>query len=344
MQFSSYLSSSVPKIDKALFEILVRWEREIATVHPLLTPLIRSFTVSCQGGKRLRGVLVRLGYELAGGKPDNEIFKIAAAYEIFHTAILTHDDIIDRSVLRRGKPSLYNALGGDHYGISQAISLGDAGFFLALKTIAVSSFSSDVKDRAIRIFVDSMLDTAMGEMLDVALPKEQDIPKEGDVLAIATYKTARYSFAGPLTLGAALAGADKKLLSNLEKLGENLGITYQIQDDILGVFGDEGTLGKSAVSDMQEGKLTLLFIHAKDHADKNQSMILRRYYGKKNLSKVEAEKVKDIFIQTGSLEHSRQKVKYYTEHAKAAIPKLTENVYLQKVFVQLADFLVDRKK
>lgn len=344
MHFNTYLSTSVPKIDKALFEILGRWEREITTIHPSFAPLAREFIASCKGGKRLRGTLVLLGYELAGGKPDNEIYKIAAAYEIFHTAILVHDDIIDQSDLRRGKPSLYHALGGDHYGISQAISLGDAGFFLALKIIAGSAFPDDLKNKAVRIFIDAMLDTAVGEMLDVVLPNKKNDVYEDDVVTVSRLKTARYSFASPLMVGATLAGATKNQLSRLEKFGESIGIAYQIQDDILGVFGDEKILGKSAISDMQEGKITLLFVHAKKHANKKQQEILNQYYGKKNISKSEAEKIRNIFMYTSSVDYTRRRVDFYTKNAKGTIQLITREIRFQKLLTDFTDFLVDRKK
>ena len=344
MQFSSYLSSSISKIDRALFETLGVWEKEITTIHPSLTPLARAFAASCRGGKRLRGILVRLGYELAEGKASDEIFKVAAAHEIFHTAILVHDDIIDQSEFRRGKPSLYKVLGGDHYGTSQAISLGDAGFFLAFKMIAESRFSSDVKTKAMQIFADSMLDTSIGEMLDVALPKEKRALKEEDVFAIAKLKTARYSFSGPLVVGAILAGADQRLLSQLAQFGENVGIAYQIQDDILGIFGNENETGKSVCSDISEGKATVLFTHVIKHASKKQIQIMKRCYGKKDDSIVNVGNIQEIFTKTGSLAYAQVKVVEYTKSAKDAITKLSIKENERKILFELSDFLVRRKK
>lgn len=345
MRFNTYLKSSVPKIDKALFEILMRWQKEVNKINPTLSPLVEEFIKSCKGGKRLRGTLVLLGYELAGGKVNNDICKIAAAHELFHTAILAHDDVIDQSHFRRGRPSLHKAIGGNHYGISQAISLGDAGFFLALKVIAESSFPDDKKNRALQIFIASMLDTSIGEMLDVSLPNKKDDNKEVDVLAIAGLKTARYSFSEPLMVGAVLASANKKqLLLQLKKFGENIGIAFQIQDDILGIFGDEKEAGKSVRSDISEGKITFLFIHAKENADKNQRMILSRYYGKKNFIGAEAERIKNIFIQTGALKHTQEKVLHYSNKAIAILPTFAVENDANKALRNLPDFLIGRKK
>ncbi|MBI2034576.1 MAG: polyprenyl synthetase family protein, partial [Candidatus Levybacteria bacterium] len=270
----------------------------------------------------------------------------AAAHEIFHTAILAHDDVIDQSATRRGKPSLHKAIGDNHYGVSQAISLGDAGFFLAMKIIAESKFSESVKNKALRIFTDSMLDTAVGEMLDVALPKEKNL-KEKDVLKIAMLKTARYSFAAPLTLGAKLnhpeGELDLHLPASLDRFGINLGIAFQIQDDILGIFGDEKETGKSVQSDISEGKITFLLTHALKHADKKMLDFLKRNYGKGDIAKTDAKKIREIFVKTGAYDYSRKKVNYYSENARIVLEKLTINNYFRKILREFINELMERK-
>ncbi|MBU1032123.1 polyprenyl synthetase family protein, partial [Patescibacteria group bacterium] len=157
-------------------------------------------------------------------KTDSSIIRVAAAYEIFHTAILAHDDIIDKSPERRGQQSLYQALGGDHRGISLAITLADAGFFLATKIISEADFPEKRKNEALKYFSSIMLNTAMGQILDI---------EKGDPLTVAKYKTAKYTVSGPLVLGAILAGARLDKLTQLDQFGEAVGIAFQIQDDIL---------------------------------------------------------------------------------------------------------------
>src|SRR3989344_14258 len=120
MSFEEYLKGSARKVEKELDKILERFLEDTRKTNPKLVPFAKEFVKSCKGGKRIRGVLVKLGYEIAGGK-DEEIYKISAAFEILHTALLIHDDIIDQSPTRRGKPSLHISLGNNHYGISQAI-------------------------------------------------------------------------------------------------------------------------------------------------------------------------------------------------------------------------------
>ena len=183
-----------------------------------LVPATKEFIQSCKGGKRIRGTLVKLGFELTGKKSE-EIIKIGAAYEIFHAAILIHDDIMDQSIVRRGKPSLHKRVG-----VAKAITLADYGFFLALQIIAESNFFEKSKIEALKLFARVAKDTAVGQIMDL----------EGlDPITTAKLKTAHYTISGPLQLGAILAGGSTDLIKVLGLFGENLGIAFQFQDDIL---------------------------------------------------------------------------------------------------------------
>jgi geranylgeranyl pyrophosphate synthase len=246
-----------------------------------LTTEYALFSDATRGGKGIRGRLVKLGYRIAGGNEDGEIEKIASAFEMLHASLLIHDDVIDKGLTRRGKPTVYKALGENHYAVSQAICLGDMGFFTATKMIAESGFGSELKARVLSLFSDIMIDTIRGEMLDVKLSLPGQEKLEEDVLTIHKLKTAYYTVVGPLTIGAMLGGADESQLRLLRRFGENIGMAFQIQDDILGVFGDEREIGKSTTSDIEENKNTLLITYALEKATTAQRKILTRYYGKR---------------------------------------------------------------
>ncbi len=346
MDFKRYLNETAKILDKEISKILDEWEKEVGKISPKLIPLAQAFIKACSGGKRIRGTLVRLGYEMtqthlpgevtgvtASSHLEGGILKVGAAYEIFHTSILVHDDIMDESPIRRGKPTLFKALGGDHRGTSLAITLADLGFFLAIKIISESKFPNKEKNEALRLFSKTVVNTTVGQILD--------IQKEDPILT-SRLKTAQYTICGPLALGAILAGADKKLLGLLGLFGENLGMAFQIHDDILGVFGDEKKVGKSVTSDIDEGKNTLLITYALEHTDLNQKEILNKYYGKGKLSKSGLLEIRKIFKECGSLRFSRQKEVEYVEEAKKVIPKITIDYRLSRMLTQMADFLVER--
>lgn len=342
--FLQYLKGLVTEIDQGVNLFLDESIEEVEKNTPKLLHLARLFQQSCKGGKRLRGSLVVLGYELAGAKFTGEILKPAAAFEIFQTAILAHDDIMDLSPIRRGKPTFYRQLGGNHYAISQTITMGDLGFFYALKLLNESDFPDARKNLATRYFVDSMLKTGLGQMLDVELSSKDYPIEEKDALKISHYKTAHYTIIGPLSVGAILGGADNKLLGGIEEFGKNLGIAFQIQDDILGVFGSEKDLGKSVTSDIEEGKATLLVIYALGHAKESEKKYLQRVYGKRKLNKKDLKKVKEIFISSGALDFSKGKAVEYVRKAKEAIPLITKDKKYQNLLNELADFLIMRNR
>ncbi|MBI2020587.1 polyprenyl synthetase family protein [Candidatus Daviesbacteria bacterium] len=257
MDFKSYLELNAKKINLELDLILQDFLNEVKKTNIKLVPFALGLINSCKGGKRIRGVLVKLGYELTGNglhlrgeakmssgpHLGGDILKIAAAFEILHTAFLIHDDIMDQSPIRRGQPSLYKALGGGHYGISQAITVGDIGLALPVKIIAQSNFLGEYKIKALEYFSQMIINTGWGQIMDVELVRgkgkgesldfARDKRGKGEMEFVQLYKTAKYTIAGPMQIGAILAGAEDEKLGVLGMFGENLGIAFQIQDDIL---------------------------------------------------------------------------------------------------------------
>ncbi len=245
MDFKIYLETNARKIDEEVDRLLIEFLEEVRNTNSHLVPFALGLINSCKGGKRVRGVLVKLGYELANEMSNKEILTISAAFEILHAAILVHDDIMDQSELRRGKPTLYRALGGHHYGISQALTLGDIGLFLAVKLITDTTFPGEYKLKALSYFSQMVINTGWGQVLDVELTQlkhtsEESEPTSEVIKFINLYKTAKYTIAGPLQIGAILGGVDEGLLEKLGHFGENLGIAFQIQDNILD--GEAGTV------------------------------------------------------------------------------------------------------
>ena len=341
--FRTYLSNSAIQIDSCLKNYFKDLTNSLSSISGKLEELLSKFNFACENGKRLRGALVKLGYNLVK-EGTNDIFLPAIAYEIFQTAILAHDDIIDRSPLRRGRPSLYMSLGGDHYGISQAISLGDLGLFLSNKIIIDSDFETTLKNVAISSLVNTQYKTCIGEILDIELPCRINDVSYKDILTIYEYKTAYYTITGPLQLGALLANSDENLLKKIENFGKYLGIAFQIRDDILDIFGEKKDTGKATESDIEEGKITLLWYFAKEKADKDQKNILEQLYGKKNLQEHEISLIKDTFHKTKALERCEEIMKEYTDNAKEHVDSMNITDENKKMLYALCDFLIDRKK
>jgi geranylgeranyl diphosphate synthase type I len=339
ISFIAYLQTSTNEIEKELKKTSVLRSTSSENGFPEVEMLQNRFTDAWFGGKMLRGTLVKLGYELVK-KPQAAIFKPACAFEILHTALLIHDDIIDKSLTRRGKSALH-VHKIPHYGISQAICLGDIGISLAGQIIAEAEFPSERKNKAIQYFFEMVTKTITGEMMDITSAHTGNRNDE-QIIQIHKLKTANYTIVGPLTMGALLAGASQEYIKMLENFAQPLGIAYQILDDILGIFGDEKKLGKSTTSDIEENKSTLLITHALHHAQEKQQKVLRRYYGEKGITKKKQEEIKQILIQTGALTYSQNVVTNLTSKAKKYIPELSKNEEKRVLLTQLCDFLLER--
>lgn len=344
MTFKDYLDANAQKINDVIRSVLLYWRAQVKKTAPDLVPPLDLYIDRSFGGKTLRGVLVCLGYRITGGENSSEILKAAAAIEIFQTSILAHDDIIDLSPTRRGKPTIYKALGDNHYALSQTICLGDVGFFMAAHALADSKFRPEYKVKAISAFSKMVINTGLGEMLDVELPRLKTGKTDNAVLTIHKLKTSYYTIIYPLTIGAILGGASQHLLDRFQIFGDKLGIAFQIQDDILGVFGNEEQLGKSVTSDIEEGKNTLLITESLKRADRKQKLFLEDYYGKGKITKEIHEKIKEIFESTGALAYSQKQSLKYVEQGKKVIPQITTNKETQKLLYELSDLIINRQK
>lgn len=344
--FLDFLKTNAQEVDQFLEEYLSEYTNKVEKINPKFKFLMDNFRESCRGGKRIRAALVRLGYTLANGNNafEKQVLKVACGYEIFQTAILAHDDIIDKSELRRGEPSLYMRLGGGHYGISQAIILSDIGFFLTIKTISESDFADTIKSKAVSMFADTFLKTGLGETLDVEVSFKREGVSLSDVETINLLKTADYSVIGPLRLGIVLAGGDDKLINCIQKFGEDLGVAFQLQDDILGVFGSEKETGKSTSSDIEEGKVTFLYLKAYEKASKEQKKFLDENYGKGRRPEGALEKVKEIFEMTGAVGYLKQESANLINRSKGVIYQMDISQESKDLLFEMADFLIERTK
>src|SRR3989344_4663995 len=235
MVFEKYLEENATLINEELDLILSEFLNETKKTNIKLLPFALGLLNSTRGGKRIRGVLVKLGFEIASpayGEARNDVLKVAAAYEILHAGFLIHDDIMDESTVRRGQPSLYQSLGGMHQGISQAISVGDIALYLPIKLISETNFLGDYKLKALNQLSEIVMNTGWGQILDME-PNSAEASRDKEFIYL--FKTAKYTIAGPLQIGAILGEMDPTSpeFRGIKEFGENLGIAYQLQDDIL---------------------------------------------------------------------------------------------------------------
>jgi len=354
VDYQQYFLPYTRKINQFLDRFFIEKIIQSKTITPVASEIWRNIESFISGGKRIRGGLVKLGYECFKKPNEKNLLPISSAIELTHGAILIHDDIIDQSELRHNRPTVhkkyesehikkYQKGSASHYGEGMAIVAGIVGYYGAISLINQSKFPPDLKLKAIDQLANFMTYTCYGEGLDVDLACRQEI-KEKDVLTIHTYKTAYYTFIGPLKIGGILAGAGEKELKKFEDYGVPAGIAFQLQDDILGIFGDEKELGKPIGDDIKEGKNTLLFTQAIKRGTPQQRQRLNKLWGKKEIAFAEIEEVRKIIKKTGSLVYSQKLARELVEKGKKAVPKITNNKNLQEVFSSLADFVIERER
>jgi geranylgeranyl diphosphate synthase, type I len=278
----------VDLVQTTIDELLDREADALAAVSPDLAPLLDVARPFLAGGKRFRALFCYWGWQAVAGRagadelidapaPDpGPVVAIASALEVFHAAALVHDDIMDNSDLRRGRPSAHRQFEAAHrtagwdgsperHGEAAALLLGDLllGWSDELFDRGVVAASDPAAARAARAeFARMRTEVTVGQYLDMLEEDSWRRRDEGELLEraqrVVVYKSAKYSVEAPLAIGAALAGADLAQLGALRAFGLPLGIAFQLRDDVLGVFGDPEVTGKPAGDDLREGKRTVL--------------------------------------------------------------------------------------
>ncbi|HEY4694548.1 MAG TPA: polyprenyl synthetase family protein [Candidatus Nanoarchaeia archaeon] len=309
-----YLAWFKKQFDRQLFSFLDQKKKEASEIDPQTQDLVGEIIRFGQnGGKRIRPAFMYAGYISSGGQAHEAILFATLSVELLHTFALIHDDIMDKSDLRRGQLTTHRQFTKLHqlknlrgkredFGLAAAILAGDLSYSFAEEIFTEAPFPQERVRRA-RYFFDQMkTQVVYGQYLDV-LGGYKETLTEDEVLKILEYKTAKYTVERPLHLGAMLAGADYQILEAFSRYAIPLGQAFQIQDDILGTFGSEKEIGKPADSDIKEGKKTLLVVKAMELASQKNKNALKSLVGKPDVTKDEIEKVRKIIEETGSLDY-----------------------------------------
>ena len=282
-------------------------ELEISKNSKIVFNVIKDFVR--RDGKRIRPLLFILGY-LGYTKKKNVSYKnllrTALSFEFLHAFLLIHDDIIDNSDLRRGKPAMHKMLNSklktnkdNILGKNLGIVVGDILYAISINSFLSLPEDTKRKEKALKLFTKMASTTGIGEFIDIVngdLPIEK-IAKNAIELTYIL-KTAKYTFEGPLVIGATLAGARSKELSKLSILGINLGKAFQIQDDLLDIFSSPKKTGKPIFSDLMEEKKTFLTHYTYINLNKKDKTIFKRYFNKKNKTKKDTNTIFNMIKKT----------------------------------------------
>lgn len=345
----STLETYVPAIEKRLAtffdqELNLSFgfnDRQKAVVKELLT---HSKEHNLRPAKRLRASFVHYSYLLGDKRVNDNVWTAAMAVEVVHTALLMHDDFMDRDAIRRGGPTTheyYKVKNNNlHYGNSMAVTVGDAvlcaGFDLLNRV---------TKKNTMHQMLRAIVNTAHGQAYDITL---ETLGKwhEDDVTNLHIAKTALYTYENPLMIGAGMAGLSEDARKILHTYAVDGGVAFQLQDDILGVFGTPEKTGKSADSDLLQGKCTMLVLKVFNDGSPSRQEAVRKVWGKMKASRADLDSAKQAIIDSGSLEYSRKIARDFA--AKAAntastLRRLNLNHDAIDYIQGIAEYMVNRE-
>ena len=290
------------------------------------------------GGKRHRPLICFASCVAVGGDVRMAV-SAAAAIEHFHTAALIHDDIADEATLRRGEPCLHLT-----EGLGLAINAGDLALSLVNGSVIKDPALSDaVKVRVVTELIDMTRRTIEGQALDLGWARDNryDITPE-DYLVMATHKTAHYSGAVPLAIGAIIGGGSEAQIEALRNYGLDTGLAFQIQDDLLNIEGDADVVGKDFCSDITEGKRTLMVVHALQNSSQKDRLI--DILSSKTTDPAMLSEAVDIMRESGSIDYARCYAENLTSVSKVRLLDMLDESPARDLLISMADYFVRRLK
>ncbi len=295
----------------------------LKSISPVLFRNIKEFV--SRKGKRIRPVLFVIGYLGFAKRVARGLYRSAVSLELLHDFMLVHDDIIDKSETRRGKPSMHTRLNRYLKGYKNlkfngqdlTIVIGDVMYAMAIHAFLSVDEDKERKEMALKRLIEAAFYTGSGEFIEL-LSGAQDIDEttKEDIYKIYDLKTANYTFASPLTIGAVLAGGKKYDVDRLFKCGTYLGRAFQIKDDILGMFGKEAKTGKSTLTDLKEAKKTILIWYAYNRSDRKNKSIIKKILNKKNVDKMDLSRMQKIIIESGTLDYAKKEILKFIKRAQ----------------------------
>ncbi|MDQ3988840.1 MAG: polyprenyl synthetase family protein [Actinomycetota bacterium] len=321
-------------VHRELAEFLAAKRADADAVDPDFATAVDSLTdFVLGGGKRIRPTFAWWGWRGAGGSPEDPeaaaVLRAVSSLELIQGGALVHDDLMDDSTTRRGAPTVHVEFAGRHrdagwlgiperFGTAAAILLGDVALAWADDMLRGAGLRPDVLRRALAVWQAMRTELFGGQYLDVLSQARGDESPEA-TLRVSRYKTAAYTVERPLHLGAAIAGAEPGLVAAYRRFGVDVGIAFQLRDDLLGMFGDPVVTGKPAGDDLREGKRTLLLAcglrAATDRGAWQAADVLRTAIGDPDLRPATVDAVRALLVELGAVRQVERRIAELTESA-----------------------------
>lgn len=329
MDVAAYLEEKSRMVERKIGEIVPR-EQAPQEVYGVIWDLLD------RGGKRLRPAMCLLASEAVGGKEESAV-GAAAAIEMFHNFTLIHDDIEDNSLVRRGKPCLHI-----EYGMPIALNAGDGLFMMVWKAAMFAAKEESKSMQTQNMLLKAFTNVLEGQAIELGWYRENkwNVTRD-EYLRMVGGKTGALIGAS-CEAGAFLGGGSEREIAALAKFGRDVGVAFQIQDDVLNIIGDEKKYKKEIGGDVVEGKRTLIVIEAMERLESEKKKKLDVALRKKNKSKKDVDVVIGLLKESGGVQKAQEKAMQMVNGAKEEL-SVIKNKEAREMFGKLADYLVLRE-
>lgn len=353
-QFDTWLQH----IDQAIIATLDAQTHPTAELGAVALELLGPVRDSVAGGKRMRPLLLFASHAAHGGTEQTAVAHAAAALELFQTAALIHDDVLDASDTRRGQPALHRRVERIHaqqewdsssqdFGQAGAVLAGDLALMASQRALSESLLSLEGnRARTVATLFSDMADlVTLGQYADMRAavqPLAALSNQEDDIRAVMRTKTASYTAEAPLALGAAIAGASAPVIDQMKQAGIALGHAFQLRDDVLGLVGTQATTGKPIGGDIREGKRTLVLWRAWMGADDSGRSTLAQTLGDRHAADAQVTEVLDVIQSTDALAWAEAEIAQYAATARQILAGLDLNRLGSSALEELVTAAVQR--
>jgi geranylgeranyl diphosphate synthase type I len=324
------LTSVRSAVEEELSIFLNREAAYLNSISTELSPVSDALTAFLlDSGKRLRPLFAYAGFAASGGTLEKPVVRAMAALELLQACALIHDDLMDGSDTRRGKPSIHRHFETIHvreeldgfapqYGLSAAVLLGDLALVWSDQMLNSAGLTTEQFARVFPYYNEMRVELMAGQFLDIH-EQTQKTTNVDRSMKIARYKSGKYTIERPLHLGAAMTSSPSpEIFAALSAYGLPLGEAFQLRDDLLGVFGDPSVTGKPAGDDLREGKRTVLIAMTNDRQSESQREMARKHFGKPDLDAEGVAQLREIIESTGARSELEATIERLTDQALTA--------------------------
>ena len=347
------LKSVRSAVEEELSIFLNRESAYLNSISSDLSPVSDSLTsFLLDSGKRLRPLFAYAGFAAAGGSLEKSAIRAMAALELLQACALIHDDLMDGSDTRRGKPSIHRHFESVHvqdqldgfapqYGLSAAVLLGDLALVWSDQMLNTAGLTTEQFARVLPFYNEMRVELMAGQFLDIHEQTQKDTSVDRS-MKIARYKSGKYTIERPLHLGAAMTSSSKEVTDSLSAYGLPLGEAFQLRDDLLGVFGDPSVTGKPAGDDLREGKRTVLIAMTHERQSPAQLEICKKYFGKPDIDAEGVATLQEIIESTGARAELEATIDRLTDQALTAAQSQVFTDDGKALLVELANIATKR--